>query len=57
MWKQVYFRLFVEHIFFLSFLDPFNRMPLKIEMVEPVPELKIRISQWLDEKLKQNNPK
>lgn len=32
------------------YLDPFNRMPLKAEMLQPQPELKSQIDQWLREK-------
>lgn len=32
--------------------DPFNRKPLTIEQVEPVPELKARINEWLEQKLR-----
>lgn len=32
-------------------LDPFNRKPLKMDMVIPQPELKERISSWLQSKL------
>lgn len=35
----------------LSAADPFNRLHLTIGMVEPVPELKQRIKDWLDEKM------
>ncbi|XP_028402978.1 ubiquitin conjugation factor E4 A-like isoform X2 [Dendronephthya gigantea] len=30
-------------------MDPFNRAPLTVDMLEPVPELKERIQQWLQE--------
>jgi ubiquitin conjugation factor E4 B len=30
--------------------DPFNRQPLKLSMVEPLPELKERIEAWIAEK-------
>lgn len=32
--------------------DPFNRQPLTEEMLKDVPELKQRIQQWKEEKLK-----
>ena len=31
-------------------MDPFNRAPLTMDMLEPVPELKERIQRWLNEK-------
>eukprot|EP00595_Chromulina_sp_UTEXLB2642_P000535 CAMPEP_0196763330 /NCGR_PEP_ID=MMETSP1095-20130614/3861_1 /TAXON_ID=96789 ORGANISM="Chromulina nebulosa, Strain UTEXLB2642" /NCGR_SAMPLE_ID=MMETSP1095 /ASSEMBLY_ACC=CAM_ASM_000446 /LENGTH=74 /DNA_ID=CAMNT_0042116281 /DNA_START=2971 /DNA_END=3195 /DNA_ORIENTATION=+ len=31
--------------------DPFNRMPLTMSMIEPQPDLKERINQWIASKL------
>ena len=32
--------------------DPFNRSPLTMKMIEPLPELKKKIELWIQEKLK-----
>lgn len=37
-------------LFLTPCLDPFNRMPLKADMLQPQPELKAQIDAWLREK-------
>lgn len=37
--------------------DPFNRAPLTVDMLEPLPELKNEINEWLEMKLKEKKNK
>lgn len=37
----------IRHLLNSTF-DPFNRQPLTVDMIEPMPELKRRIQEWKD---------